>query len=385
MYLKECAEKVKECYRGFLRESCPVGAVLTTGHFAQPPFLCLTKVLRGRRAVGAAVLGSLSSMLVLQQVTPVSNGIEPSAPSAVVVADLGAGGNTVPVFAEPPTARAGDRPLPREAAGNSPRQSKLVVPGIPRTLLAAYRDAMEDTREATPGCHLSVPLLAAIGRVESGHARGGDVDRRGTTNTPILGPRLDGSPGVAAIEDTDGGIHDGDPVWDRAVGPMQFIPSTWQRWGADGNADGTADPNNVFDAALAAGLYLCAAGGDLASISGPERAILAYNHSRAYLGLVLSWMRVYAGGTTAAPDLPNTEKASTEDNNRRNARPDQRADAPAQNGPERRPTQPPTSRPPDESTAPKPGDDEPHDLIDVPAVPTPTDGPDPDLSITGEF
>lgn len=47
---------------------------------------------------------------------------------------------------------------------------------------------------------------------------------------------------------------------------MQFIPSTWSNggpdgtgWGADGNGDGKKDPHNVFDAALAAGGYLCAA------------------------------------------------------------------------------------------------------------------------------
>ena len=44
---------------------------------------------------------------------------------------------------------------------------------------------------------------------------------------------------------------------------MQFIPSTWALYGADGNGDGVADPFNIFDAAAAAAHYLCRAGGNL--------------------------------------------------------------------------------------------------------------------------
>ncbi|MEE1789227.1 hypothetical protein PUR28_00175, partial [Streptomyces sp. BE308] len=99
-------------------------------------------------------------------------------------------------------------------------------------------------------------LLAAIGKVESGQARGGRVDARGTSLTPILGPVLNGA-GFATIRDPDNGADDGDTAYDRAVGPMQGIPSTGAHWGTDGNADGRKDPNNIYDAALAAGHYLC--------------------------------------------------------------------------------------------------------------------------------
>ncbi|TNC20912.1 lysozyme family protein [Amycolatopsis alkalitolerans] len=87
-------------------------------------------------------------------------------------------------------------------------------------------------------------MLAAIGQVESQHADNGNLDPSGTTLTPILGPRLDGTNGFAAIRDTDGGALDGDKTWDRAVGPMQFIPSAWRRYGVTIDGAGPPNPNN---------------------------------------------------------------------------------------------------------------------------------------------
>jgi membrane-bound lytic murein transglycosylase B len=133
--------------------------------------------------------------------------------------------------------------------------------GIPSTVLAAYRAAEAALAASNPSCRLPWNLVAGIGRVESGHASGGRVDGAGTTNGRILGPRLDGTTvGTATIRDTDGGALDGDAAFDRAVGPMQFIPGTWKSFAKDGNKDGVASPHNVFDAALAAGTYLCAGG-----------------------------------------------------------------------------------------------------------------------------
>ncbi|GAA3496975.1 hypothetical protein GCM10019016_040760 [Streptomyces prasinosporus] len=156
---------------------------------------------------------------------------------------------------------------PLRTPGAAPASPALVrgvrsQSGIPATVLRAYRAAEASVGRTDPGCRLPWELLAAIGKVESGQARGGAVDRNGTTLGRITGPPLDGR-GFALIRDTDGGAHDGDTVYDRAVGPMQFLPSTWARWGTDGNGDGRADPNNVFDAALAAGHYLCAGDRDL--------------------------------------------------------------------------------------------------------------------------
>ncbi|MEU6678877.1 lytic transglycosylase domain-containing protein [Streptomyces sp. NPDC046925] len=173
--------------------------------------------------------------------------------------------------------------------------------GIPATVLTAYRRAEDALADTDPGCRLPWQLLAAIGKVESGQARGGRVDADGTTLKPILGPVLNGS-GFAQISDTDGGKYDGDATYDRAVGPMQFIPSTWARWGADGNEDGRADPNNIHDAALAAGRYLCAGNRDLTVTADLDRAILSYNHSSAYLRTVLAWLDFYRRGAHEVPD-----------------------------------------------------------------------------------
>ena len=93
--------------------------------------------------------------------------------------------------------------------------------------------------------------------------------------------------------DSDGGRHDGDLEFDRAVGPMQFIPTTWSRWGRDGNGDGVADPQNIFDAALAAAHYLCSGPGGLDTDSALTDAYLRYNQSRSYALKVLGHARWY--------------------------------------------------------------------------------------------
>ncbi|MER7840005.1 lytic transglycosylase domain-containing protein [Streptomyces sp. NPDC096040] len=177
--------------------------------------------------------------------------------------------------------------------------------GIPATVLDAYKKAEAELRGSVPGCNLSWQLLAAIGKVESGQARGGDVDAEGNTLHRILGPQLDGN-GFALIQDTDGGQYDGNSAYDQAVGPMQFIPSTWAWAGRDGNGDGVKDPNNVYDAALAAGHYLCRNGWDLSVQADMNSAILSYNHSQDYLNLVLSWYEFYREGTHSIPNGTGT-------------------------------------------------------------------------------
>ena len=176
--------------------------------------------------------------------------------------------------------------------------------GIPGAVLDAYQFAQRTLAAIRPGCHLSWAVLAGIGRIESNHASDGRVDAFGNTLGPILGPQLDGSPGMAAIPDTDLGQLDGDTVWDRAVGPMQFIPSSWRAYGVDGNGDGVANPNNVYDSTITTGIYLCAGGADLTKPTQLEAAVFRYNHSATYVDIVLAWAQAYVTGVFPIPSAP---------------------------------------------------------------------------------
>ena len=100
---------------------------------------------------------------------------------------------------------------------------------------------------------------------------------------------------LALIEDTDEGQLDGDTIFDRAVGPMQFIPSTWRLFDQDGNLDEELDPQNIYDAALASAQYLCASTSTMTTVEGELRAYFAYNHDEQYSQNVLRTGRNYAG------------------------------------------------------------------------------------------
>lgn len=170
--------------------------------------------------------------------------------------------------------------------------------GVSATALEAYGYAQAVMAKARPGCHLGWTTVAAIGSVESKHGthHGASVGPGGQVAPPIRGVALDGTPGVARIPDTDGGALDGDPVHDRALGPMQFIPETWRRWGVDANGDGVADPDNIDDAALTAGRYLCANGRDLSTAQGWVDALHSYNDSDAYARRVRYRANAYSVG-----------------------------------------------------------------------------------------
>jgi membrane-bound lytic murein transglycosylase B len=173
--------------------------------------------------------------------------------------------------------------------------------GIPARALRAYVAAAATANESTPKCGIGWNTLAAVGFVESAHGTygGGSLSSAGQASGPIVGPSLNGA-GFAAIADTDGGALDGDPDWDHAVGPMQFIPSTWRLAGRDGNGDGTADPFNIDDAALSAATYLCGRGRDLTTAQGWTDAIYAYNQSDAYIRKVRAQATEYAAKTGTA-------------------------------------------------------------------------------------
>jgi hypothetical protein len=182
--------------------------------------------------------------------------------------------------------------------------SGLAANGIPNVALNAYRVAAARMGTAEPSCGIDWSLLAGIGRVETNHGRfrGAVLNSDGTSTPRIMGPPLDGVQ-FAFIRDTDGGSWDGDSTYDRAVGPMQFIPATWRAYGVDADGTGTADPFNINDAALGAAHYLCVAGGDLRTDAGLRKAVMAYNHSDSYVNEVLGLAYAYATGIPVA-DIP---------------------------------------------------------------------------------
>jgi membrane-bound lytic murein transglycosylase B len=171
--------------------------------------------------------------------------------------------------------------------------------GIPARALVAYGTAERVQRALTPTCRLSWTTLAGVGRVESDHGRLGParLDADGVVRPPIVGVPLDGSPGVADIPDTDGGRLDGDAEHDRAVGPLQFLPTSWARFGADGDGDGVRDPDDIDDAAVAAAAHLCAAGRDTSDGDGWWDGVLTYNRSLDYARRV--WGAADRYGTAA--------------------------------------------------------------------------------------
>jgi membrane-bound lytic murein transglycosylase B len=174
------------------------------------------------------------------------------------------------------------------------------VGDIPANVLKAYKSAAASVGKSDASCNLDWTVLAGIGKVESGHARGGAVDETGRTTLPILGPVLAGGPGIATIHDTDDGKYDENENWDRAVGPMQFIPSSWSTHAADGNKDGSSDPSNIYDASLASAGYLCTGDRDLSKSDDLKKAIFGYNHSWDYVATVLAWTEAYDGGGAVA-------------------------------------------------------------------------------------
>ena len=76
-----------------------------------------------------------------------------------------------------------------------------------------------------------------------------------------------------------------------AVGWMQFMPSTWKRYGVDANHDGRKDPYNPVDAIFAAARYLKAARAD----QDVRGAVFAYNHADWYVDSVLMRARLIGG------------------------------------------------------------------------------------------
>ena len=171
---------------------------------------------------------------------------------------------------------------------------------IPPVAYEAYQSASEAAPTITESCRVHWSVVAGIAQVESRHGRI-DADHQlsaaGDVEPPIRGSALDGTRGTQTIADTDDGELDGDATWDRAMGPLQFIPTTWRELGRDGNDDGTADPHNLFDASLTTVAHLCLREpGDYADRGQLRRALIAYNASGRYADEVLRWIDRYQSG-----------------------------------------------------------------------------------------
>lgn len=162
-------------------------------------------------------------------------------------------------------------------------RSMAAAVGIPERVFLAYAGAARRIEIDLPKCGLDWATIAAVGYVESLHGtvQGGSIDASGQQRPRLVGPPLDGKD-FARILDTDNGEWDGDKVYDRAIGPMQFIPRTWRQVGRDGSGDGVADPQNIDDAALSAARLLCRSGGDLTTSGGWISATTSYNNSVEY-------------------------------------------------------------------------------------------------------
>jgi membrane-bound lytic murein transglycosylase B len=176
---------------------------------------------------------------------------------------------------------------------------------IPAAALAAYQRAETVINTADKSCNIPWQLIAAIGRVESDHGRygGNSLNAKGLATPGIFGVALDGSSGTTRIADSDAGLYDSDSKFDRAVGPMQFIPSTWRVVGVDADGDGERNPQDIDDAALATAVYLCSGDDDLSAEQGQRSAVFRYNHSQSYVDLVLSIMKAYMSGEfTSVPN-----------------------------------------------------------------------------------
>lgn len=249
------------------------------------------------------VLGALSMDVLLTERAAYRARIdEATGRAAAAVDDLVAARQTLAEL-DPSRQAAVDREV--GAAGEVARdrvayeESRVLatVEGVefPLVALDAYYRAAGLLSDRNPGCGVRWWALAGISRVEGRHGTygGTTLQTNGDTSQRIIGIQLNGTNETAVIGDSDGGALDGDAAFDRAVGPMQFIPQTWSRFQADGNEDGTSSPFNLYDATLAAAQYLCTASGGLDGEAGLRSAYFSYNHSLPYVDSVLGYARLY--------------------------------------------------------------------------------------------
>ncbi len=276
-------------------------------------------------------------MLVLPLTLTASEGLAATVSHATSARAAAAPASLPPAPEATQAAQEGDLPElsrsngePRTLEVTSPKgtrtwsASSLTDNGLPSAARRAYESAARAMAGSDPACQLPWTLLAGVGRVESDHGRyGGSVlGANGVSHPLIIGVALNGVGPVAAIRDTDAGLLDKDKVWDRAVGPMQFIPSTWANAARDGDGDGVESPNDIDDAALAAAAYLCSGSGSVLSESAMRAAIFRYNASEEYVALVMAMEEGYRTGVFIMP--PTVVADESADRAKRNSGPGRR-------------------------------------------------------------
>ena len=202
-------------------------------------------------------------------------------------------------LATPLAVLAGMLAIPLFTASDREPPTAIPLGGIPERALEAYRAA------GTWCVGLRWEVLAGIGWVESRHGttRGAAVNpETGEVRPWIFGPPLDGSPGVRRL-----------PVgrwlgwagltgpWQQAVGPLQFLPATFEAWSVHREGGHAPDPHDIDDAAAAAANYLC--GGANGAIDDERQALLRYNHSETYVVDVLAYANSLGAGLGAGSIL----------------------------------------------------------------------------------
>ena len=169
------------------------------------------------------------------------------------------------------------------------RMQSLEAGDISDRALGSYTFAAQAMQKADPDCAVSWSTLAAIGRIESAHGTtdGARLKDSGVADPAIRGAALNGRGDTVKVRDTDEGRFDEDRRWDRAVGPMQLLPSTWSYVGVDGDGNGKRTPDDLDDASLAVGVYLCAAA-DKAAEKAITRGAKSFDESDA-MRKALAW------------------------------------------------------------------------------------------------
>ncbi|AUS78324.1 murein transglycosylase [Actinoalloteichus sp. AHMU CJ021] len=236
--------------------------------------------------------------------------VEPrsAVPAGPVAVPPGPGEEAAPPAAPPEVAERSD---PSESAAPPPPPVTVeewadrmsTVLDVPARALRAYAAAEVRMRADMPACGVRWSTVAAIGRIESDHGQigGRTLEEDGLSSEPIYGVPLDGRPGIREMIDEDASAEAGETVYVRAEGPMQFLPSTWDIWGADGNGDGVADPQHIDDAALGTARYLCSAGANLDDATDWWDAVFAYNNSVDYGQRIFGLAERYATIEVPAP------------------------------------------------------------------------------------